>query len=220
MERMLTTQQIAAAIQCPLSIAERWADALNAAMALHDITTPKRQAAFLSQLAHESASLSRVAESFNYTPDALMATFNTPQTVRFTRDMANRYGRTKDHPADQKMIANIAYAQRMGNRGVESGDGWTYRGRGPIQLTGRKTIRLCGLAIGFDLEANPALLERPDVGSLAAVWFWAEGNRTGASLNKLADAGDIEGISKIVNGGRNGLDERLALSGRALHVLT
>lgn len=216
---MLTSQQIAAAIQCPLPLAVRWTDALNAAMALHDIATPQRQAAFLSQLAHESAHLSRVAESFNYSPEALMATFNTPHTVRFTRDMAFRYGRTQDHPADQRMIANIAYAQRMGNRGVESGDGWTYRGRGPIQLTGRKTIRLCGLAIGFDLEANPALLERPDVGSLAAGWFWSEGNRTGESLNALADAGKLRDISMIINGGGNGMKERLVLADYALAVL-
>lgn len=216
---MLTAQQLAVVVQCPLPLAARWADPLNAAMALHDITTPKRQAAFLSQLAHESASLSRVAESFNYTPDALMATFNTPQTVRFTPVMANRYGRTKEHPADQKMIACIAYAQRMGNRSVESGDGWTYRGRGPIQLTGRKNIRLCGLGIGFDLEANPALLERPDVGSLSAAWFWSEGNSTGKSLNVLADAGEVIGLSKIINGGTNGLAERVAMTHEAMKVL-
>lgn len=215
---MITADQLAEAVRCPLPLATRWLDPLKAAMALYDISTPKRIAAFLAQLAHESAHLSRLSESFNYTPEAILLTFNTPTYIRFTREQAQRYGRTADHPADQKMIASIAYANRMGNRNVDSGDGYTFRGRGPIQLTGRKNYRVCGKAIGHDLEANPALLERSDIGALSAAWFWAEGNPTGKSLNALADAGEVIAISKAINGGTNGLKERVAMTAGALKV--
>lgn len=219
-KHMLTASQIAAIVQCPLPLATRWTDALNAAMQRYNIDTPKRQAAFLAQLAHESAHLSRVSENLNYTPEALMATFNNPHTVRFTPQLANRYGRTKEHAADQKMIANIAYAKRLGNGAVESGDGWLYRGRGPMQITGKNNYRLCSRAIGVDLIANPALLERPDMGAMVAAWYWAEGSSKSASLNDLADRGDIKGISLAINGGTNGLAERIALTNEALAVLT
>lgn len=215
---MITVEQFAAAVKCSLAIAKRWYEPMKAAMAFHDITTPKRIAAFLAQLAHESAHLTRTAESFNYTPDAILATFNTKANIRFTPAQAFRYGRTKEHPADQKMIANIAYAHRMGNGSIESGDGHYYRGRGPIQLTGKRNYIVCGKAIGVDLQANPALAERPDIGSMVACWFWTEGNPTGKSLNLLADKGDIRGISRAINGGNNGMDDRIALTSSALQV--
>ncbi len=216
---MITQNQLAAIVKCPLPLAARWLTPLQDAMAAYQINSPKQIAAFLAQLAHESGHLRTMAENFNYTPNALMATFNTKTNIRFPPDLAFRYGRTVAHPADQKMIASIAYANRMGNGSVLTNDGWTYRGRGPIQITGKTNIINCGKAIGIDLQANPALLERPDVGAKAAAWFWHEGNRTGKSLNVLADGWDIRGISQAINGGENGMADRVILSAEALHSL-
>lgn len=217
---MITQTQLAAIVKCPLPLAARWLTALQDAMAAYHISSPKQIAAFLAQLAHESGHLQVMAENLNYTPNALMATFNTKTNIRFPPDLAFRYGRTVAHPADQKMIASIAYANRLGNGSVASQDGWTYRGQGPIQITGKTNVINCGRAIGIDLQANPAQLQRPDVGSQAAAWFWHEGNRTGKSLNQLADDWDIRGISRAINGGENGMADRVILSAEALKVLS
>jgi putative chitinase len=223
---MINVNQLSLALNISLGRASVWVNALNAAMALHDISTPLRRAAFLAQLCHESNHLGTLSENLNYTPDALMRVFNTPSRIRFTPQLADRYGRTKDHPADQRMIASIAYANRMGNGPAETFDGWTYRGRGPIQLTGKDNMRRCGKAINVDLLSRPELLEKPEAGSMAAAWFWVEGNGT-ANLNVLADAGNIDRISDIINIGRptaaygdaNGFNDRQALNESIFKVL-
>jgi putative chitinase len=223
---MLTVNQLSILLQCSLGRASVWVGALNAAMALHDITTPKRIAGFLAQISHESSCLASLSENLNYTPAALMATFNTPRIIRFTPQLADRYGRTKEHPADQKMIANVAYANRMGNGSIESGDGWLYRGRGPIQLTGKDNYRRCGDAIGVDLLARPELSEKPETGAMAAAWFWVQGNGV-ENLNLAADAGNLDRISDVINMGRptvtrgdaNGFTDRVAKTDHMLAVL-
>lgn len=192
---------------------------INAVMVQYNINTIERQAAFLAQIAHESGDLSSVRENLNYSPEALMATFNTSKLTRFTKTTANQYGRTKEHPADQRAIANIAYANRMGNGPASSDDGWNFRGGGLGQLTGRNNYTKCGKSIRVDLANKPEWIERPDVGVLAFGWFWNEGNPTGRDLNILADTGEIDRVSWAVNGGDNGLDERAALYRRALGVL-
>ncbi|MGJ9420481.1 glycoside hydrolase family 19 protein [Massilia sp. CMS3.1] len=193
-------------------------DPLNNAMARFSISTAKRQAAFVSQLLHESAGLTRMVESLSYRPDALMTVSGFKG--RFTRAQADRLGYIPgEQKADQEMIANIAYGSRLGNGPIHSGDGWRYRGRGPIQLTGKDNYRRCGLAIGYDLVTSPDLLSRPDVGCLAAAWFWHEGNRTGNSLNALADAGRIIAISRVVNGGDTGLAERCGITDRFIEAM-
>lgn len=198
---------------------DQFLEPLNQAMARFGINSPARQAAFIAQLLHESANLTAMSENFNYSPASLIATFNTSKAQRFTQESAALYGRTSAHPANQQMIANVAYANRMGNGPVESGDGWRYRGRGPGQLTGKDNYARCGAALGLDLVRNPDLVAQPDIGCLAFAWFWSKGNPTGGDLNVLADAGKIEGVSRAVNGGANGLHERLALTERALQVL-
>jgi putative chitinase len=199
-------------------IAALYIDPLNNAMARFHISTPKRQAAFVSQLLHESANLAKVIEDLSYRPDRLMTVSGF--RGRFTREQADRLGYVPGvQKADQEMIANIAYGSRLGNGPIHSGDGWRYRGRGPIQLTGKDNYRRCGIAIGYDLVTSPDLLSRPDVGCLAAAWFWHEGNRTGTSLNPLADAGKIAAISKVVNGGDTGLAERCGITGRFLEAM-
>nr|WP_267874082.1 glycoside hydrolase family 19 protein [Massilia polaris] len=117
------------------------------------------------------------------------------------------------------MIANTAYANRMGNGSIESGDGWRYRGRGPGQLTGKDNYTACGEALGLDLVNCPDQVAEPTVGCLAFAWFWDKGNRTGKSLNLVADIGKIDRLSLAVNGGSHGLAERIALTQRALEVL-
>jgi putative chitinase len=199
--------------------ADQFLAPLNAAMARFGIDSPARQAAFIAQLLHESRNLTAMSESFNYSPANLMATFNTAKVQRFTPEMAALYGRTATHAANEQMIANTAYANRMGNGAIESGDGWRYRGRGPGQLTGKDNYARCGAALGLDLVRYPDLVAQPEAGCLAFAWFWAKGNPTGRDLNLLADAGKIEGVSRAVNGGTNGLQERLALTERALEVL-
>lgn len=190
-----------------------YADALNQPLERFHITGISA-AAFLAQVIHESAGLRTFSENLNYSAVALPGVFGP---TRFPPAVAAHYGRTSEHPADQVGIANIAYANRMGNGPSESGDGWRFRGRGPIQLTGKVNYLLCGAALGLDLLANPDLLLIPINGCLAAGWFWNEGNRTGKSLNRLG--GDIDAISKIVNGGSKGLHERRALFEVVLRVV-
>lgn len=199
--------------------ADTFLSPLNAAMDRFGIDTPARQAAFIAQALHESANLTAMTENLNYSPASLIATFNTRKTQRFTEQSATLYGRTAAHPANQQAIANIAYANRLGNGPVASGDGWRYRGRGPGQLTGKSNYQKCGEALGIDLVAAPDLVAQPDIGCLAFAWFWAQGNPSGCSLNLLADCGEIEGVSRAVNGGNHGLAERIALTSRALDVL-
>lgn len=193
---------------------------LNSAMQCFGIDkSPAGKAMFVAQAIHESLSLTRMTENLNYSPAGLMATFNTRKITRFTPDTAALYGRTAHHPANQQMIANVAYANRMGNGAIESGDGWRYRGRGPGQLTGKDNYARCGPALGLDLVKYPDMVAQPDVGCLAFAWFWKMGNSTGRDLSLLAAAGTIEGVTRVVNGGTNGLVERMALTEHALQVL-
>ena len=179
-------------------------DALDAAMGRFEIDTPPRMAAFAAQLAHESGQLQRWTENVNYRWERLRQVF----PKYFSSDAEARAFDRKP-----ERIANRVYAGRMGNGPEASGDGWRYRGRGPIQLTGRDNYRACGSAIGVDLVGDPDLLATPGPGCLAAAWFWA---RNG--LNALADAGDFVTITRRINGGLNGLAERREFWERAKEV--
>lgn len=192
---------------------------INNAMQRFGIVSLPSQAAFLAQMLHESAHFTRMTENLNYSPAGLMSTFNSPKVTRFTPDSAGMYGRVAARPANQQMIANIAYAKRMGNGAIESGDGWRYRGRGPGQLTGHDNYKACGAALGLDLLAAPDQVALPEVGCLAFAWFWSRGNRSGKSLSLLADAGRIDEVSLAVNGGNLGLSERAQLTSQLLEVL-
>jgi len=178
--------------------------ALDAAMRRFEISTPARMAAFCAQLAHESGQLQRWTENLSYRWERLRQVF----PKYFPSDAEAR-------PFDRKpeRIANRVYANRMGNGPEASGDGWRYRGRGPIQLTGKDNYRACGQGIGVDLVDDPDLLATPEPGCLAAAWFWA---RNG--LNALADAGDFVTITRRINGGLNGLAERREFWERAKAV--
>lgn len=159
---------------------------------------------FLAQVSHESGNFTRLVENLNYTPAGLAST--SPFNTRLTPAQRNLYGRTASHPANQKMIANIAYANKNGNGNVASGDGWKYRGRGYMQITGRDTYADYKKYSGYDVVNNPDLLLRNDIAIDAAAWFFS----VYKNLNPLADKNQITAITQKVNGGVNGLSDRLA----------
>ncbi|TAN62984.1 MAG: glycoside hydrolase family 19 protein [Magnetospirillum sp.] len=204
---MLTADILRAALPAarPTDIA-RFATPLAEACAEWNIDTPLRLAAFLAQIAHESGQLRTVIENLNYSAEALLRVF--PR--HFDAAGAAAYARQPER------IAARVYANRMGNGDEASGDGWRYRGRGLIQITGHDNYAACGtaLGLGLDLIAQPELLEQPAAAARSAAWFWHRHD-----LNRLADARDIETITRRINGGLTGLDDRRACYARACAAL-
>ena len=177
-----------------------YVEPLNAAMQFAEVNTPLRIAMFLAQLAHESTQLNRIVENLNYSEQGLLDTFPKYFNAASARD----YARQKER------IANHVYANRLGNGDEASGDGWKYRGRGLIQVTGKSNYADCGKALGLDLVDAPEQLEQPMLAARSAAWFWkAKG------LNALADAQDIVGATQRINGGTKGLKERREFYERA-----
>ena len=186
-----------------LGIDPKWLDPLNETFAKYDISNPKRQAAFIGQCSHESGNFRTLEENLHYSAAALMRVWPS----RFPNlEVANQYA------SNAEKIANKVYAGRMGN--TEDGDGWKYHGRGLIQLTGKDNYERCGSSLGVDLIGHPDWLLDPKYAALSAGWFW---NKKG--LNSLADASDIETMTKRINGGLIGLDDRKAKIAKALSVL-
>ena len=196
----MNNEQLAA-----LGIDAKWLEPLEKTFAKYDISTPLRQATFIGQCQHESGNFKTLEENLNYSSQALMRTWPTRFPDSAT---AMKYAY---HP---EMIANKVYGGRMGNGVEESGDGWKYHGRGLIQLTGKENYGNCGSGIGMDLLGNPGLLSTPEYAALSAGWFWRK-----RDLNSLADAGDYETMTKRINGGTLGLDDRKAKIAKALSVL-
>lgn len=198
----LTTAQVMQATGCARDTADGWLPFLESAMKAYSINTPQRVAAFLAQLAHESAGLTRVEENLNYSWQGLMKIW----PMHFpTEQIAQKYHRKRE------AIANRAYANRMGNGPEASGDGYKYRGKGLIQLTGKNNHSRCGAAIGCDLVNEPELLFQPAIAAQSAGWFWHVNG-----LNGLADSGDYKQITIRINGGTIGLADRIAKYEKAL----
>jgi putative chitinase len=181
-----------------------WLEPLTAAFQRFDINTPERQAAFIGQCAHESGSFKTLQENLNYSAKGLNATWPS----RFPSEEA-----AQPFHRNPEKIANKVYSGRMGN--TDEGDGWKYRGRGLIQLTGKDNYRLASDALGVDFVANPDLVLTREYAALTAAWYW---NKRG--LNKEADAKDFTGMTKKINGGTIGLADRVAHINTALNVLT
>lgn len=208
---MLTASQLAQIMQCPATRAQRWVAPLNAAMKRFGINTPVRVAYFLAQLGHESLSLSRVEESLSYSRERLLEVFG--KYVAATEAALFVHQPTK--------LGNRVYAIRNGNGNEASGDGFRYRGRGPMMHTGRGNYRHIGQLIGKPLEDMPRLLIEPEIGAMGAAAFWHD-NR----LNAYADQRDVLAVSRVVNLGNarsratpNGMADRTARTRRALEVL-
>lgn len=203
----LTAAQVMRATGSTLANAELYLPFLQGACKAYDITSPRRLAGFLSQTGHESAGMSTLEESLNYSVEGLMRTFGPG---RISEADCQQYGRRKGQPANQQMIANIVYGGMWGKRNLGNefaGDGWRFRGRGLKQLTGRYNYVKCGEAIGErDLVMYPDRLLMPVNAALSAAWFWQTNG-----CNELADAGDVRALTKRINGGYNGLSERQAL---------
>jgi len=188
-----------------LGIDPTWNDPLIATFDRFDINTPERQAAFIGQCGHESGGFKVLKENLNYSAEGLQKIWLN----RFpTLEDAQPYARQQDK------IANKVYAGRNGNGDEASGDGWRYRGRGCIQLTGKANYNAAGDALGVDLLADPDIVATPQYAALTAGWFWSIHD-----LNSLADARDDLTITKRINGGTNGLDDRIARTQKALDVL-
>jgi putative chitinase len=182
--------------------ARAFAEPLRAACALHGIDTPARIGAFLGQVLHESSRLTRLEESLYYTTAARLCAV-WPSRFR-VESAAVPYLR------NPKALANKVYADRMGNGDEASGDGWAYRGRGLIQLTGRANYTRAQVDCNRPYVAEPSLVAEPSDAALTAAWFWSTN-----SLSALADAWHIEAITRKVNGGTHGLAERQQLSEEA-----
>jgi putative chitinase len=165
-------------------------------MRWYGITTPERARHFLAQLAHESSQLNHMVENLNYSADGLLKTFKR----YFTPEQAAEYAYKPER------IASRVYASRMGNGPESSGDGWRYRGRGAIMITGKDNYAALSKDWNLDAVKNPELLEDPSNAIRSACWFWWR-----AGLNRKVDAGaTVKQITRIVNGGYNGLAEREA----------
>lgn len=184
-----------------------WVDAMNVVFPKYEINTPKRIAAFIAQCGHESGGWRVFAENLNYSAKALNAVFGK-YFIRAGRD-ANEYARQPEK------IANVVYANRMDNGDTDSGDGWRFRGRGPIQLTGRHNYTKFSKDMGVDVVDNPDLVsDDKEIALMSAIWYWNSNN-----LNKYADSGDIKTLTKRINGGYIGLEDRIHHWEAALKVL-
>ena len=189
-----------------LGIGIEWVGPLNETFAKFGIATVDEQAAFIGQYSHESNHFRTLQENLNYRPETLHQLW--PQ--RFpTMEIAAQYA----HQPEK--IANKVYANRMGNRDEASGDGFRFHGRGLPQLTGHDLYFHFGQFIGEYLVANPDLVAIPKYAAMAGGWYWKTHN-----LSAAADAEDWVKVTKIINGGTFGLEERVALTKHAIAVLS
>lgn len=200
----LTTRQLKDMVP-GIPYADHWVEALNILLPDYGINTPKRMAAFIAQCAHESGGFKFLKENLNYKAESLMKTF--PKYFH-TRELADQYAKKPEK------IANRVYASRMGNGDEASGDGFLYCGRGLIQLTGKDNYSWFAASLEISVEEAAAYLETFEGAAQSACWFWETNN-----LNVEADAGDIKKMTKKINGGYIGLEDRIKHYEHALHVL-
>jgi putative chitinase len=215
--RMLTAEQFAGLFpkaQDPQS----WVDSMNNVFPTYKINTLKRIAAFLAQCGHESGGWIVFEENLNYSAERLMVIF---KKYFSTKELANDYAR------QPQKIANLVYGGRLGNGPEESGDGWLYRGRGPIQLTGKNNYREFAKYMFEEnlIEDQEKFLNNPYLVAatatadrkfalMSAIWFWNKNK-----LNVEADAGNLESMTRKINGGLNGLEDRKKLYNQAIELL-
>ena len=192
-------------------VADKWLPHVQRALQQFNINTRRQVAAWIAQCAHESGGFVMLTENLNYSADTMAVVWPTrfaelgpdkkPKKDAKGKNIPNKFALALHRKPE--MIANTVYANRMGNGPLESGDGWKHRGMGLKQLTGKDNQRRCGQALGADFVANPELLTTPQYAALSAAWFWAE-NKCGP----IADADDFVGLTKKINGGTIGLEDR------------
>jgi putative chitinase len=183
---------------------DQWYEALSEILPEYEITTPQRVAAFLAQCAHESGGFVFLKENLNYKAASLRRVF--PKYFTDDATAAAYAGR-------QEMIANRVYANRMGNGDEASGDGWRYCGRGLIQLTGKNNYTFFAASLDIPVEEASEYLQTFEGAVQSACFFWEQNK-----LNQWADAGDILTLTKRINGGTIGLEDRQKHYNHALHI--
>jgi putative chitinase len=184
---------------------DQWHHALSQLLPDYEINTPKRIASFIAQCAHESGNFIFLSENLNYKAESLTKIFS-----KYFKDI----GTAKQYEKNPQKIANKIYADRMGNSNEASGDGYKYRGRGLIQLTGKTNYTWFAASLEITPEEAAEYMGTFEGAAQSACWFW-ETNK----LNDWADKGDIEKMTKIINGGTIGLEDRKKHYAHALHVL-
>jgi len=188
-----------------LHIGAEWVDALNETFTRFNLTSNNQKAMFIGQCSHECGNFRLLEENLNYRAETLMKLW----PKRFpSLEFAKQYEK------NPKKIANSVYANRMGNRDEASGDGYRFRGRGALQCTGHSTYFHAGKALGVDFVMQPDLIATPKYAALTAGWFWET-----HKLNPPSDALDYTKVTKIINGGTIGLDDRIKHVQQALAVL-
>jgi putative chitinase len=198
---MVSAEQLA-----KLGIGPQWADALNETFQRFNIQYPVQQAAFIGQCGHECGNFKILEENLNYRAATLVKLW----PKRFpTLEVANEYA------GNAKKIANKVYGGRMGNRDEASGDGYRFRGRGCIQLTGHTNYHHAGEALDMDFVMAPDLVATPKYAALTAGWFWSTHD-----CNRLSAGRDWNNLTKKINGGTIGLQERIHHTDMALSVLS
>ncbi len=183
-----------------------WVDPVQALLPKYGIDTPERIGMFFAQCGHESLNFKVLEENLNYSAKGLNAVF--PKYFRRAGRDANEFHRLPEH------IANVVYANRMGNGDSSSGDGWKHRGLGVIQLTGKANHAAFAASIGKSLDDTLAYLQTKTGALESACWFWQRNN-----LNVYADQQDVRGATKRINGGYNGLEDRTHHYHRALEIM-
>lgn len=212
-----TANQIFEAVGCSWANAQRFAEPIRETCALYQINTPRRISAFLANVGHETTSLSAMVENLNYSEQRLREVcLGAPVGSRWRSLLP----RVKDLARQPQKLAEAAYGGRMGNRPEGSGDGWKYIGRCPVHVTGLFNYEAITEAIHRlmptvpDFTINPEKLEEPYWGSIGAGAFWDENG-----INELADGGQVDKITRRVNGGMSGKADRRARYSRAMRVL-
>ena len=194
------------------STASAWGPSLYEAMVWKKIIFNRNEVcSFTANVLHETGLLTMFEENLNYSSTALLSLFPT----HFTVQTATTYGRGPAQPANQRMIANIAYSNRMGNGPPETDDGWNRKGRGPFQLTGTSNYLAFAKDSSVDVIKFPTQLTQPEAGSKSAAWFWTV-NKCGPAARSL----DYETVCKKINGGMNGAAHRKELTEFLLSKLT
>lgn len=186
---------------------EEWCDIIASELPHHGFTTNRQVAAFLAQTAHESADYNTIVENLNYSSDRLVAVFNK-YFKNYTTEQLLQFNRNPE------AIANVVYANRMGNGDSDSGDGYKFRGRGVLQVTGKSNYMHCS---EYLFGSDSVLLDEPDqlliksnaLGS--ALWYW--------NANNLLGVDNFVLLTKKINGGVNGLEDRTKVFNIALSVL-
>ena len=204
MDLLLTQNQLSQIIPNNHYI-DQWYSSLTKCLPDYDITSIKRLSAFLSQCAHESGDFVNIKENLNYKSQGLMSTW--PKLFP-TIDIANQYA------LNPEMIANRAYANILGNGDEKSGDGYKFCGRGLIQITGKCNYQDFADSVSMNVDDVPSFLETFDGAVQSACWFWET-----HKLNSYADNSDIEGMTKIINGGTLGLDDRISRYYKTITIL-